>query len=333
MRDALQRRLMLLLVALLLCSGCAFGHKYNYHEVVPNLKAEGSGQMRVATHDQRPYVVSRETVPQFVGLTRGGYGNPFNVRTQSDRPLAEDMTHVICNALSKKGFQCVPVVVASSESTDEVRRKLQGVAGNVALLLTLREWKSDTYSSTALIYDVALQVLDGSGTVIAETSAKGRDVLGSSLWNPIGIAHTAVPQAFKQKLEELLNHPAVLAAGIGPQPPSQQAALPRTPAPGAAPPPAAASPVQPSRPAVLAPPVDALHWSRGGATRRWHSRCRRPARFGPSGNRELTSASRYRDWQRLPCSQRISRPALRLLCDRGRRRLRRVSVSSSSGDG
>jgi hypothetical protein len=147
-----------------------------------------------------------------VGLTRGGYGNPFNVRTQSDRPLAEDMTHVICNALKKKGFQCVPVIVAANNSPDEVQRKLQEATGNVAVLLTLHEWKSDTYVGTALIYNVTLHVLDGSGTVIVEARTEGRDVLGSNFFDPVGVAYTAVPQAFKQKLEELLNQPAVISA-------------------------------------------------------------------------------------------------------------------------
>jgi hypothetical protein len=211
MRITVSCHLMLLCVVVLLSSGCAFGHKYNYHEVVPSLKAEGSGQIKVTTHDQRPYIVSGSHVPQFVGLTRGGYGNPFNVRTQSDRPLAEDVTQVICNALNKKGFQCVPVIVAANESPDDVHRKLRDTAVNVALLLTLHEWKSDTYVGTALIYNATLKVLDASGTVVAETRIEGRDVLGSNFFDPVGVAYTAVPQAFKLKLEELLNHPAVLS--------------------------------------------------------------------------------------------------------------------------
>jgi hypothetical protein len=205
-------RLILLLTAALLCSGCAFGHKFNYHEVVPALNAASDSQVKVATHDQRSYVVSGEKKPQFVGLTRGGYGNPFNVRTQSDRPLAEDVTQVICNALQKKGCQCVPVIVAANNSPDEVQRQLRDTTGNVAVLLTLHEWKSDTYVGTALIYNITLHVLDGSGTVIAEARTEGRDVLGSNFWDPIGVAYTVVPQALKQKLEELFNQPAVLSA-------------------------------------------------------------------------------------------------------------------------
>lgn len=202
----------LLLCVMPLCGGCAFGHKYNYHDVVPTLEATGTGQLEVATHDQRPYVVSGGTDPTFVGLSRSGYGIPYPVYTQSDRPLAEDMTQVICSALTKKGFQCVPIIVAANASPSEVRRKLQERASTLAILLVLNEWKSDTHVDTTLAYNATLSILDPRGTTIAETQIQGRDILGSNFWDPIGVAYTAVPQMFKKKLEELLNHPSVIAA-------------------------------------------------------------------------------------------------------------------------
>lgn len=204
-------RCIAILFVLSASSGCAFGHKYNYHEVMPNLKAEGSGQIGVATHDQRPYVVKGKT-PTFVGLTRAGFGNPYGVATQSGKPLAEDMTTVICNALKERGFQCIPVFVDASYKPDQVRQKLKEAASERALLLTIYEWKSDTYLSTALLYNVTLIVLDQNGTSIAETRIEGKDILGSNVINPVGVAYKTVPQAFKKKLEELLNQPVVIDA-------------------------------------------------------------------------------------------------------------------------
>src|SRR5262245_14882619 len=144
-------RWLLFLVMGSLCSGCAIGVKHNYADAIPQLTVAGTGTLAVATHDQRPYIVSGDTVPEFVGLSRGGYGNPFKVQTESARPLAEDMTRVLCTALHTQGFQCVPVLVAARDSAEEVQRKLHGVAGTLALLLVLHEWKSDTYINTALI--------------------------------------------------------------------------------------------------------------------------------------------------------------------------------------
>jgi hypothetical protein len=179
---------------------------------MPQLNVAGTGKLAVATHDQRPYIVSGDTVPEFVGLSRGGYGNPFKVHTESARPLAEEMTRVMCKALHEKGFQCVPVIVAARDRSDEVQRKLQEVAGNLALLLVLHEWKSDTYINTDLTYNVTLSVLDSRGAVIAKVDMKGVDNLGGDFLNPPAHSRTAVPPAFKKKLEDLLNHPDVVAA-------------------------------------------------------------------------------------------------------------------------
>ena len=68
----------------------------------------------MATQDRREYVLSGNKDPQFVGLQRGGYGNPFDVRTSDDRPLAEDMTTAIVAAMAGRGFQPVPILIAPS---------------------------------------------------------------------------------------------------------------------------------------------------------------------------------------------------------------------------
>lgn len=201
----------LLLTVMWLCGGCAFGHRYNYHEVVPTVQAEGEATLAVATHDQRPYVL-KGTKPQFVGLTRSGAGIPYNVLTQSDRALAEDFNTVVCNALQKRRFQCIPVMVTAAEEANAVRQKLRTATKSAALLFSLYEWKSDTHVGTTLLYNVTLQVLDAQSLVVAEHRIEGSETLGANFWDPVGVAYSTVPQAFKKKLEELLNHPSVLTA-------------------------------------------------------------------------------------------------------------------------
>jgi hypothetical protein len=193
----------------LLCGGCA---TYNYNDIVPNLDATGTGHILVLTHDQRPYVVSGGTDPKLVGLLRSGFGIPYPVYTRSGHPLAEDITQITCNALTRKGFQCVSVTVAASAKPNEIRRKLQEHNGMSALLLVLHEWKSETHTDTALAYDVTLRAIDPQGSQIAETHIKGRDVLGGTFWNSGSFARKAVPQALQKNLEELLNDPAIITA-------------------------------------------------------------------------------------------------------------------------
>jgi len=204
--------LWIFLIGTFLLGACAVDNKHAYHTVTADLAGSGPGRVSVATHDQRPYVLRQETGPHFTGLARGGYGNPFPVGTDDDRPLADAMTRAIANSLQRKGFEPVPVFVPPSESPESIRKRLLQSQVDRAILLTLREWKSDTHIDTSLLYDVILNVLDRTGRIIAEKRVQGKDNLGMDLINPFAHAGEAVPKAFKAKLEELLNDPAVANA-------------------------------------------------------------------------------------------------------------------------
>ena len=94
------------LTATMVCHGCAAGNRHAYHETVAVLQASGSKTIAVATHDEREYVRSGHKRPNFVGLQRGGYGNPFNVTTASTHPLAQDMTDAIVEAQELESYDC-----------------------------------------------------------------------------------------------------------------------------------------------------------------------------------------------------------------------------------
>jgi hypothetical protein len=204
-------RVCLLLSVAALCA-CAVGNKHRYADVVADLPYTGSGKVAVATVDQRPYVLSGNKKPHFVGLSRGGYGNTFSITTVSGRPLADDMTSAVERSLAARGFQGVPVFVSPGETDAAVAEKIRATNAERAVVLTLREWKSDTYQNTALHYDLTLRVLDASGALRAETALSGKDDLGGSFWNPPSHAKSAGPPAFKSKLEQMLADPQVAAA-------------------------------------------------------------------------------------------------------------------------
>jgi hypothetical protein len=71
------------------------------------------------------------------------------------------------------------------------------------ILLTLLNWKTDTYQSTDLIYDVSMTVLDSQGHELATKRLEGTDNLGKSILAPQSIATELAPIAFQKKLEEL----------------------------------------------------------------------------------------------------------------------------------
>ncbi len=207
----LLKRLVPLCCSTLLLIGCVVGQKYNFGDVQADFSASGTKRIGVAAQDQRPYVLSGKKGPDVVGLLRGGYGNPFNVTTESGKPFAEDVTNVVSSSLAKRGFSTTPVVVLPDEPSTKVMEKLLTTQGATLVLVTINEWRSDTYVNCGLYYDLNLRVFDKSGQLIAENKVQGSDNLGGS-FNTASHTKTVVPANFKKRLEELFNNPAVVKA-------------------------------------------------------------------------------------------------------------------------
>lgn len=196
-------RFLLIVLATIAASGCAVGNKHNYTSDPPMLAVEGARSVAVATQDARPYVVTQEKSPDFAGLSRGGFGNPFDVTTESGRPLAEDFAATIARSLQGRGFKSTAVSVAPSTALPDVRALAARAGAERVALVLIHEWKSDTYQNTALLYELVLRVFDSSGNELAMNRITGRDNLGGSAWNPPDYAKGAVPAAYRKKLAEL----------------------------------------------------------------------------------------------------------------------------------
>lgn len=202
------RHLVVILIAVA-AAGCAVGNKHSYTVQRPELIVQGTRSVAVAAQDARPYVVSGNKTPDFVGLQRGGFGNPFDITTESGRALGDDFAATIAQSLERKGFRSSALKVAPSAARPDVRSLAGQAKAERLALVVIREWKSDTYQNTALLYDVTLVIYDGAGKQLAMNAITGRDNLGGSAWNPPDHAKGAVPAAYRQKLEQLFGSDAV----------------------------------------------------------------------------------------------------------------------------
>jgi hypothetical protein len=202
-----------LLLGIFLLISCSAGHKIKYHDTIASISVSGSITIAVTTHDQRQYILSSQSNPDYVGLNRGGFGEPFNVKTESGKPLAEDITTAICNSLAAKGFKSVAVNAMPSEDKNKVLTKMKETKGERLLLLTLYEWQSDTHINTGLFYNMKLEVFDMNGNKLTEKIMKGEDNLGhgdDSFGLTIEKMKKIIPKVFKDKIELLLNNKDVV---------------------------------------------------------------------------------------------------------------------------
>lgn len=184
---------------LLVLGGCAIGNRYDYGSSISGLPVSGSGNLAVSVVDARPYVLSGEKKPDFVGLQRGGFGNPFDVRTGSGRPLADEMRDAIAKALQQQGF-------AVGGGSEAAPRKLE---------LRVLEWKTDVMMKMKTTYDLQLSIFDASGALVAQSKTKGEDVGtgGFESGNATNAART-----FELRFTELVRDEAVRKALASPAP-------------------------------------------------------------------------------------------------------------------
>lgn len=206
------KKIIFTLLCIVVLSGCAVGNQHSYHNGLVSVHDAGKSSISVAVYDERPYIVSGRKNPDFVGLQRGGFGNPFDVTTESGRPLAHDMAEVIAKSLSASGFRASAVLSEPPEDAQSFEERLISTSVDRVLFLKILEWKADTLTNTALIYDINAYVLQGDGTILGKKHIKGRDNLGGNAWNPPKHAKTAVQNAFKKKISVIINSPKIMPA-------------------------------------------------------------------------------------------------------------------------
>jgi hypothetical protein len=186
-----------------LVAGCAFGRKQEFDSARLDVSTS-SRTISVAVLDHRPYVVSKDKSESFTGLSRGGFGNPFDVTTKSGQPLATDMANALASSLRAKGAT-VNVVTLSPLTSDSAAMAKVATVNGKGLLLEVAEWKSDKYMRTKLAFDLRVFVVDPKGRSVGESHVDGTDDLGPGISN----MDTAPVASFSQKMNQLLAAPAI----------------------------------------------------------------------------------------------------------------------------
>jgi hypothetical protein len=204
------RRILPVLALTLTLGACAVGNKYDYAAASPALTAETANSVSAAVIDRRPYVLGGSKSADFVGLQRGGFGNPFDVKTQSGRDLAADLTDGLVRALEARGIAARALPLAAGTPTETVIAQFQAQGSDRLLVVGMREWKTDAMMRLTLHWALDAAVHDRSGAEIATHSITGTAPVGAAGFESGNSA--AVIQQASQKLSELLYDPAIVAA-------------------------------------------------------------------------------------------------------------------------
>ena len=159
--------------------GCAIGNKYGYNNKVLNIPVNTDIQtpLVLAIDDKRPYIISGDKPKNFVGLQRGGFGNPFSVTTTSGNSLADDFLDAISSALRSSGYK---VTQSSQVQSTALIEAAKSNGASRIVMITINEWKSDVFVNIKVIGDLELVVWDTNGNKLASNSVDFSRSLGGA---------------------------------------------------------------------------------------------------------------------------------------------------------
>jgi len=188
-------------------SGCAIGNKFDVRQATAVAPA-GSSTVAVGGLDERELLRKGEIEPEYVGMTRGGYGNPFRVKTASKQPLAQEAAQVVATSLGRRARG--PVKAYSSR--EAALHALRPTGAQRVALLRVKAWESDTLINTSVNVDLVLEVYSAAGSLLAVSSDTAYRDLGGNIASPPMHARKVVIAELGRSLTKLMEQPSVASA-------------------------------------------------------------------------------------------------------------------------
>ncbi len=204
--------ILLMLAFILSLTACTPVYHYNLQGAYPDISQTGITTIAVGTLDQRSFILDGEKKPDFVGLQRSQVGIPYDVLTASGNPFANDVSVSAELGLDKIGsnanFTSIPFTATPQEAKDAIFSLEQ----ERSLFIVINKWKTDSYYSVYLSYDLQAFVYDKEGNLLAENRTFGSDKLGGDMFNILAYARNAATSALSQKLDQLIDTQVMLDA-------------------------------------------------------------------------------------------------------------------------
>ncbi|MCE5319269.1 MAG: ankyrin repeat domain-containing protein [Parachlamydia sp.] len=170
----------------------------DYNNITLKITYEGNKGVSVIVNDKRPYVLSGQTRPEWVGITRGGFGRAYDLGTSTLNPLADEFSRFITNGLVAAGFKKNELSSADKVISIDVLEWLSVTGGGV-LSLTF---------GTDLHYKILIRVSDEKNKVLVQKEFQGKESLGGNLSQ----VYELLPRATGEIYNAILNSSPIRTA-------------------------------------------------------------------------------------------------------------------------
>lgn len=153
-------------------------YTFDYSQCRFNIPFSGTG-ISVGCVDMRESVRAGKHKPEYVGIVRGGYGNPWNVNTKGGKPFGDEVARCLEASLTAAGFEVAGNAIAYPDTDREALQKLKSQKASHKMLLVIHDWSSDNIQSfgkqwTDVYYKLEIIVLDANGRQIGKKILEGK---------------------------------------------------------------------------------------------------------------------------------------------------------------
>jgi uncharacterized lipoprotein YajG len=196
----LLRALALTLFAVI-ATGCVAGQSIKIdHEPEEVALEKKTISVSVKVDDARSFVRSGDEPSNYIGQYRAGFGNPWNVTTESGRPLADLFADDIEEELVNLGF-----AIGQNDADKQLRVKIA-------------EWNFDSYINAEIWYEVYVRALDARGAELAESRQQQRLEIPGSFWvGPKYAVQKRLPEIYAELIDSMVRgNPDIMDALMAP---------------------------------------------------------------------------------------------------------------------
>jgi hypothetical protein len=165
------------LIMILYLSGCAVGRKMSYEnkEVKPDYSITKS--ILTVFQDKRPEVLAGSEKPSWCGHMNSTAQIPYNMQTESGRPLADEFANSMAASFNKQAVKSAAMLVNMNTSIDSISAVFSKDEHERLLLFTMNKWESSANPRFSdihyeVIVNLELKVYDKAGNLLAKSNVQ-----------------------------------------------------------------------------------------------------------------------------------------------------------------
>lgn len=194
-------RLLVASFSLAALSGCVAGQSLqtSYESPVAAVATSASSVLITVT-DDRPFVKNGDKPPYYLGKYRAGFGNPWDVKTENEEPLASIVARDLAADISTLGHRVVTAAPADR-----------------LLAVSIRDWNFDGYQNGRFWYDLQITASDSGGKPLATSTVQEATHIKGSFWmGARGGFEREMPKLYPAIIRKIVRDNAQISAALQP---------------------------------------------------------------------------------------------------------------------